>query len=355
MQKKTMEEIYQEMLAVFSEASGYLPHASCDLSARLYAAAAQIQGLYHQAQWLLDQSFPQTARGAYLERHAQLRGIKRGVATCATGTLRFGISSAVGSDLTIGAGTVCMTGEGIRFATTDDAVLPAGALYADVPAAALEPGRQGNTAAGTITIMAAMPVGIRACTNPEAFSGGDDEEDDESLRRRLLDSYLRLPNGANAAYYEHTALSRTNVAAAVAVRHPRGVGTVDLYVAADGGIPDAALLAELNEYLQEKREISVDLRVLAPTLRPVNISAAIRPAGNASFEKARIDADAALRGAFTGALLGKEVTLAFLGSLLYNLDSVQNYRFFSPTSDLTASPTVLPSLGTVTLSEWRAG
>ena len=55
------------------------------------------------------------------------------------------------------------------------------------------------------------------------------------------------------------------------------------------------------------------------------------------------------------ALLGKEVTLAFLGSLLYNLDSVQNYRFFSPTSDLTASPTVLPSLGTVTLSEWRAG
>lgn len=353
--QKTMEEIYQEMLAVFSEASGYLPHASCDLSARLYAAAAQIQGLYHQAQWLLDQSFPQTARGEYLERHAQLRGIKRSVATCAGGSLRFGVSSAVGSDLTIGAGTVCMTEDGIRFATTDDAVLPAGALYADVPAAALEPGRQGNVAAGTVTIMAAMPVGIRACTNPEAFSGGDDEEDDESLRKRVLDSYLRLPNGANAAYYEQTALSRTGVAAAVAVRHPRGVGTVDLYVATDGGIPDAELLAELREYLQEKREISVDLRVLPPTLRPVNISAAIRPAGNVSYDKAKADADAALRGAFTGGLLGKEVTLAFLGNLLYSLDSIQNYRFFSPTTDLAASPTVLPSLGTVTISEWGAG
>ena len=55
-----------------------------------------------------------------------------------------------------------------------------------VPAAALEPGRQGNTAAGTITIMAAMPVGIKACTNPEAFSGGDDEEDDSSLRRHTV-------------------------------------------------------------------------------------------------------------------------------------------------------------------------
>ena len=78
MQKKTMEEIYQEMLAVFSEASGYLPHASCDLSARLYAAAAQIQGLYHQAQWLLDQSFPQTARGAYLESSAASPPVPQG-------------------------------------------------------------------------------------------------------------------------------------------------------------------------------------------------------------------------------------------------------------------------------------
>ena len=349
---KTIDEIFQEMLETFSQRTGLEMQGGCDLAARLYAAAAQIQGLYLQAQWLLDQSFPQTARGAYLERHAQLRGIKRGVATCATGKLRFGISSAVGSDLTIGAGTVCMTGEGIRFATTDDAVLPAGALYADVPAAALEPGRQGNTAAGTITIMAAMPVGIRACTNPEAFSGGDDEEDDESLRRRLLDSYLRLPNGANAAYYEQTALSRTGVAAALAVRCPRGVGSVDLYVATDAGIPDQDLLRELNDYLQEKREISVDLRVLAPRPLPININVAIQRAGSATFEKARADADAALRSVFTGAMLGKEVTLAFLGNLLYSQESIQNYRFTSPAADLAASPTVLPCLGSVTITEW---
>lgn len=348
-----MDEIYEEMLSVFAEASGYLPSASCDLSARLYAAAAQVQSLYHQAQWLLNQSFPQTASGEYLDRHAQLRGIRRGIATCATGTLRFGLSTAISSDLTVGAGTVCMTGTGIRFATTDGVVLKAGQLYADAPAVALEPGKQGNTAAGTVTIMAAMPVGIRACTNPDAFSGGDDEEDDEALRKRLLDSYLRLPNGANAAYYEQTALSRTGVAAAVAVRHPRGVGSVDLYVATDAGIPDDTLLEELEEYLQEKREISVDLRVLPPTLCPLNLSVALRPAAGCSFDQAREDADAALRGAFTGTLLGKGVTLAYLGHLLYSLDSVENYHFSSPGADLAASPTVLPCLGRVTISEWR--
>ena len=349
---KTIDEIYQEMLSVFGEKSGYLPSASCDLAARLYAAAAQIQALYLQAQWLLDQSFPQTARAGYLDPHAPLRGLSRAIATCATGTLRFGIQAAIGSDLPIGAGTVCMTGTGVRFATTEDVVLRAGELYVDAPAMALEPGKEGNVAPETVTIMAAMPVGIKACTNPEAFSGGDDEEDDSSLRRRLLDSYLRLPNGANAAYYEQTALSRTGVAAALAVRCPRGVGSVDLYVATDAGIPDQDLLRELNDYLQEKREISVDLRVLAPRPLPININVAIQRAGSATFEKARADADAVLRSVFTGAMLGKEVTLAFLGNLLYSQESIQNYRFTSPAADLAASPTVLPCLGSVTITEW---
>ena len=111
---KTLDNIYEEMLAVFAEVSGYLPSTSCDLAARLYAAAAQIQGLYLQAQWLLDQSFPQTAKGVCLDQHAQLRGISRGVATRAAGTLRFGLSSAVGGDLNVDAGTVCMTASGIR-------------------------------------------------------------------------------------------------------------------------------------------------------------------------------------------------------------------------------------------------
>ena len=297
--EKNIDTIYSEMLAAFSEKSGYLPHSSCDLAARLYAAAAQLQALYHQARWVLDQSFPQTAQGAYLDQHAALRGLSRAVATRAAGVLRFGVSAAASGDLPIDAGTVCMTADGVRFATTEDAVLAEGELYVDVPALAVEPGRAGNVAAGAVTIMAAMPVGIRACTNPEAFSGGDDLESDDALRRRLLDTYLRLPNGANAAYYEQVALSYTGVAAAKAVGRPRGVGSVDLYVATDAGIPEAELLTAIESYLEEKREISVDLRVLAPTPAAVDISVALLPAAGADFAQAKADADAALRAAGT--------------------------------------------------------
>ena len=351
--EKNIDTIYSEMLAAFSEKSSYLPHSSCDLAARLYAAAAQLQALYHQARWVLDQSFPQTAQGAYLDQHAALRGLSRAVATRAAGVLRFGVSAAASGDLPIDAGTVCMTADGVRFATTEDAVLAEGELYVDVPALAVEPGRAGNVAAGAVTIMAAMPVGIRACTNPEAFSGGDDLESDDALRRRLLDTYLRLPNGANAAYYEQVALSYTGVAAAKAVGRPRGVGSVDLYVATDAGIPEAELLTAIESYLEEKREISVDLRVLAPTPAAVDISVALLPTVGADFAQAKADADAALRAAFTGALLGEGVTLAFLGDLLYHLESVANYRFTQPAADVAASPTQLPVLGTVTFSEWE--
>ena len=188
---KTTEEIYQTLLAAFAQRAGFTPEADCDLAVRLYAAAAELQAL--------GQSFPQTARGVYLDYHAQMRGIARTAATKAVGTLRFSVERAPSTALRIAAGTVCMTEGETRFQTTAEAVLAAGELSVDAPAEALEPGRSGNAAAGTIVILTACPVGITGCTNPAPFTGGSDQEDDASLRSRILESYQRLPNGANAA------------------------------------------------------------------------------------------------------------------------------------------------------------
>ena len=69
---RSVDEIYQEMLAKLAERCGFQPEETCDLAVRLYAAAAQVQALDIQAEWVLDQSFPQTAQGIYLERPAAL-------------------------------------------------------------------------------------------------------------------------------------------------------------------------------------------------------------------------------------------------------------------------------------------
>ena len=92
---KTTEEIYQTLLAAFAQRAGFTPEADCDLAVRLYAAAAELQALGIQSEWVLDQSFPQTATGEELEKHGFLRGIARNPARQASGTLRFSVQEAV--------------------------------------------------------------------------------------------------------------------------------------------------------------------------------------------------------------------------------------------------------------------
>ena len=67
---------------------------TADLAVRLYAAAAQIQTLYAYSDWAVNQSFPQTATGEYLDYHASCAGSResrgrRQEARCGSGwTLR---------------------------------------------------------------------------------------------------------------------------------------------------------------------------------------------------------------------------------------------------------------------------
>ncbi len=348
---KTVDEIYEELLAAFTERVGYTPDDSCDLAVRLYAVAAQIQALEVQADWVLDQSFPQTAQGEYLDYHASMRGLTRQAARQAAGTLRFSAGEAAVNDLTISQGTVCMTAGGVRFETAADAVLTAGKLWVDAPAQAVDTGSGGNAAANTVTVLVNCPVGITACTNPAAFTGGTDEESDDDLRERVLESYQRLPNGANAAFYEEQALRHEGVESAVAVGRARGIGTVDVYLSTAAGVPDTALLEEVAEDLQVRREIAVDVQVLAPALNAVDVAVEVTAESGSDFSEVKTAVETAMAGLFGGKLLGKPLLLAQLGSAVYTVDGVDNYHILTPAADVAGDATVLPVLGTLTVTE----
>ncbi len=343
---KTVEELYSDMMADFTARTGMEIAGGGDLSARLYAAAAQIYGLYVQADWVNRQCFPQTAQGEYLDHHAQLRALERKAASCAQGTVRFYGDAASTMDREIPAGTVCMTPGLVRFVTTQDGVLGAGESHVDIPAQAVEPGAAGNVIAGSVRILSAAPVGITGCTNPQAMAGGADAEGDEQLRKRILDSFLRLPNGANAAFYEQGALSFDEVVAAVALPRNRGVGTVDVVVATRQGVPDGELLNRLNEYFRERREIAVDVQACAPQTVKVNVAVKIKST-DMTQTKARVEQ--ALREWFTGQRLSEDVLRAKLGSIIFAVDGVENYTLNQPAADVAVEKGRLPVLGTVTV------
>ena len=349
----TIDEIYGQMVEAFQKETGVTLAGDGDMAVRLYAVAAQIYALYVQADWVNRQCFPQTAQGEYLDKHAQLRGLERRAAVAAEGILRFETDQAPSTDLTIPAGTVCMTAGLVRFETTQEAVLQAGETMVETTAAAVEPGASGNVAAGTIRTMAVAPVGVSRCTNPEGFSGGLDEESDEELRERVLETFQRMPNGANAAFYEQSAMSFPQVAAAAVVSRPRGVGSVDVVVSTAAGVPDSELLEELQAYFEERREIAVDVLVRAPEVQDVDVTIQIQTAANRDGETVRQAVEQAVRSWFDGRQLGQSILRARLGQLIFDVDGVENYVLTAPAADVTVESDVLPMLKT--LSVTRAG
>ena len=348
---KTVDEIYLELMDTFARETGMEPNGTGEMAVRMYALAAQVVGLYEQAEWTRRQCFPQTATGEELDKHAFLRGLTRGQASKAEGKIRFSVREEADIDLPIPVGTVCMTAGLVSVETIEYGVLRAGNLSVDVAARAVEAGTGGNVAAGAVRSMAVAPTGIAFCTNPAPFTGGAGEESDESLRERVLETYRRLPNGTNAAFYEREALNIDGVTAVSVLPKNRGLGTVDVFVTGPAGMPQSDLLQKVRDDLGPKREITVDLLVSSPTAVNVNVSAVVKAKAGYTPSEVKARVDSAIRSWFDGTRLAKNVLRAELGQLLYSVDGVENYRLDTPTEDKVIAKDELPVLGTVVVGD----
>lgn len=348
---KSIEELYFSLKNTISQASGAVLSDGGDMALRLRALAAELFSLWSQADFVLRQSFPQTAEGSWLDNHAQVRGLVRRESVCAQGVLRFSVSSAAADNLTVPAGSECMTAAGLRFATTRDASIPAGELFCDVPAAAVSPGKAWNVPAGTVCYMAFPPVGVEACVNPDEFIGGTDAENDDELRARVLASYRTLPNGANVAYYETLALGIDGVRAVKVLPKNRGIGTVDIVIAGTDGLPADDLVDAVQAAVNDCREICVDALVYAPETVPVTVDAAVTVKDGYDAAAVLADVEQAVRDWFSGERLGQDVLLAALSGVIYSVPGVYNYSFTAPMADVPITASQLPVLDAVTVTE----
>lgn len=346
---KDCNEIFEEMIEELERRTGIHVDRGGDMALRLYAVAAELSSLWIQSEWLKKQSFPQTAIGDYLDMHAQTRGLERANAVRATGQICFEIDEVRDQELTVGAGTVCMNSVGVEFITTEDAVIHAGNTYCLVASEAREGGSFGNVPAYSILYMSLAPVGIVRCYNPEAFSGGTERETDEALRTRVMASYANLPNGSNIAFYEQEALNTEGVTAACVLPRKRGLGTVDIIVSGPKGIPSDNLISRLTENLQKQREICVDIDVLPPTTVSLEVSVEIDVTPGYDEAKVIRAVSDSIEALFDGKMLGKDVLLAKLGSVIYDVDGVENYAIQTPKEDILIEYDELPVLDAITV------
>ncbi|MDL2300443.1 baseplate J/gp47 family protein [Clostridiaceae bacterium OttesenSCG-928-D20] len=341
---KTMEEIYERLKKEYSEITGIVMSDSGDMAIRLRAFAAELFSLWLQADWLERQTFPQTATGESLDKHARLRSLERTGATRAEGQIQFFTDTAAETKITIPKGTVCRSSDGVSFETVNTVSIAKGTIKITADAVCRESGEKGNVIAGAIVFMTEPPIGVLGCVNPQGFSGGQNAEDDESLRKRILTTYKLLPNGANKAYYETKALSAPGIKKAIVIPRARGKGTIDVIVSSETGVPDALKIAEVLEILNSEREICVDISVLAPERVEINLDITLIIAAGYSFTEVSSAVRQTLESYFTGERLGEKIYLAKLGSLIFSVPGVENYRFQAPTADIEITQNQLPVL-----------
>ncbi|MBP2655419.1 MAG: baseplate assembly protein [Firmicutes bacterium] len=206
------------------------------------------------------------ATGSYLDQIGALLNVERTAATYATTTLKFTISVAQTSVLTIASGTRVSVGT-LIFATTEDAEIAIGDTTAMVIAQCTTAGTNGNGyLAGQITQIVDTFTYFKAVTNTITSSGGADEESDDDFRTRIQEAPESFSVAGPTGAYEYWAKTAASSISDVAVVSP-SAGTVDIRVLMSGGIlPTQTILDSVLEICSadDVRPLTDNVTVTAP-------------------------------------------------------------------------------------------
>lgn len=348
---ETFDEIYARMKAKYIEESGSEFLETSDIAIRLRVLAGEIYNAQTSLEWLKKQMFVNTASGENLDYLASERGLKRKEATKAKGEIMFMIPEAVDHKITIPKGAVVSTNDKtpIRFCTTETEEIGIGGTFVSVYAEAEQAGSNGNIQPNTATVPVSVPAEIVTVKNPVLFEGGADEESDEELRSRIKATFISQANGANAAYYKQLALSVSGVKKAGVIARVRGTGTVNVYVCGNGEAVDSATLAEVQNLLNEKRELVVDVQALNATF--INYDLKVNVVAKAGYEDTEVKnlCTNAFKDYLNTIPIGGKLYLSALGKSLLETGCIENYEFDTFMQNQSAAASQCFKAGTVTI------
>lgn len=336
----------------YKELSGNDPNDASDIGIRLKVLAGEIYSLKTSCEWLKRQLFVQTAAGESLDRFAYERGLTRNKAVEGTITLTFRRNEATPQAVTIPAGTVCSTNDKapVLFETTADCRIVSNGTYVSIGARSIAAGKSANVPAGKITVIVSAIAGVDSVTNSASVTNGVDAESDDDLRQRIMKSLSEVSNGTNKTYYESIALSYSGVTSVSVEPRARGNGTVNVYLAKDGGPAEQSVINSVQSYLSTAREVNVDVKVSGAALKVVNVYMFLTARDGYTISQVQANCLASLKKFFESARVGQSFTMADIRNSVYNTAGVED---FDIDTTMTTSPTVTPgqilTMGTISL------
>lgn len=309
---------------------------------RVHAGA--VHGLYG---FLADnalQGLPDTATGDVLLRWAATFGVETKAAEPATGEVT--VTGANG--VTVNAGVMLQRLDGAEYVTTDSAVIAGGT--AAVPVEAVTPGEDGQAEAGTQLTFVSPVAGVSAGAVVAAggLTGGADAEDPEDLRARLLERLRQPPHGGNAADYVRWAKEVPGVTRAWVYPLKNGLGTVGVTFVMDGRediIPEAGDVADVAAWIGDRRPVTADVDVYAPTPVALNLTIDLTP----DTAEGRLAVEANLRDMLArDAEPGGTILISRIREAVSIAAGETDNVISTPTANVTHDPDELAVLGVIT-------
>ena len=195
--------------------------------------------------------------------------MKRKDAAPATVKVRFTLSAAQPSVVTIPEGTRVSDGDVIYFETDETREIAIGETYVDVPCTCQTDGEEGNgLIAGQIATLVDPIAYVDSAVNTETSAGGADIESDEDFTDRI---YL-APSGYSVAgpkdaYKYHTKSFTDAAIGDVEVTSLEPCEVEVRFLLSDGSMPSETLCEKVLEHLNDDniRPLTDRLSVLAPT------------------------------------------------------------------------------------------
>lgn len=329
----TLEEIRASLLRDYQT---YYPNADTsedsDAYARASSLAACAEGIYAHQKWLIKQFFPDTADTEFLEKHAGLRGLRRRNATYAAGK---GATVSGNPDAVIAVGLQIKTEDGRFYETTGSAVIPASGSVI-VAVRSLATGAAQNIKTATKGSFMAAPVGVSTDVVLNDVVGATNAESDSSLLERLLNKIRRPAAGGNKYDYKDWALEVDGVEQAYVYPLRRGLGTVDIAITADNGVPSDDTVRRAQEYIDQERPVTAkESKVVKPDVTKVNFNIQVKISGVA-LNDIKTAINNALRDYFNGLIPGDDLIVSQCEAVINNLIGVVDRRFIAPTANQKA-------------------
>lgn len=360
--KKTIPEIREELFSYIEQVQdeyakkGWLPNR-INLNNGIIRGLLEvfIYGVYQLYSFLdsiMKQVVPRSATGEWLDMHAENVGLIRKEATKAVGYVEFIRDEANEQNIKIDTGKIVKTrpdstGKVYRYIVIEADVLLKGNNSINVKVESEDYGTGANATVGAICDIVTPIAGIKSVINNKDWliSEASDRESDIGLYNRYVYKWASKA-GVTADAYKAAALSITGVKTVyIDAEHPRGQGTIDIYILGTAGMPTESLIKKVQDAVSKEIIINDDVQVLSPTGHNIDVDIEILILYG-DQENIKVLAESYIRGYFSNIEIGEDVIRDKIAANIVILDGVKkiNWNGFEDVEILSGNIAVLNSL-----------